>query len=78
MYEQLLQEGARGILLKLLAAKFGSVPESVRVRVIEGATPDLERWAINVLTASTLDAVFSAQATPGAAPSSTRKNAPAS
>ena len=51
-------EGQRGILLKLLALKFGDVPDAEVERVRAGSDEDIERWAERVLTTSTLEAVF--------------------
>lgn len=76
MYEQLLQEGRQGILLTVLEAKFGSLPESVRARVVAGDRADVVRWAINVLSADSFDAVFAPQAPPPATSPSDRSARP--
>jgi hypothetical protein len=47
-------EGSVGLLLRLLARRFGPLPEPVVARVKQGATADLELWADRVLTAATL------------------------
>jgi predicted transposase YdaD len=53
-----LREGQSRILLKLLALKFGTLDDGVRVRVASANLAALERWSDRVLTASTLDQVF--------------------
>ncbi len=51
-------EGSVELLLGLLAARFGELPEGV-VRRVRGATAeDIERWARRVLTEATLDGVL--------------------
>ena len=48
------------ILLDLLEAKFGSVPEQIKT-LVKSASPDqLKDWMISVLNASTLESVFQA------------------
>lgn len=42
----------------LLRHRFGALPEAVMKPVEAGSAADVERWALRVLDASTLDAVF--------------------
>ena len=46
------------MLLKLLAARFGALPEAVEACVRAADAAQLDRWAERVLTAPKLDAVF--------------------
>jgi hypothetical protein len=56
--QQGLQQGEGRILRRLLARKFGSIPDWVETR-LAAATPDqLENWSERVLDAATLGAVF--------------------
>ncbi len=51
-------EGRRLLLLDLLEERFGSLPEGVRGRVLDGDQADVRRWSVRILTAATLDDVF--------------------
>jgi hypothetical protein len=51
-------QGRVEILLRLLTARFGSVTPKVEHRVRSGSASDLERWAVAVLTAGTVEQVF--------------------
>ncbi len=53
------QEGEAALLQRLLARKFGSLPEAIKQR-LQSATPaQLETWSLNILDATSLDDVFS-------------------
>ncbi|TBU98635.1 hypothetical protein DNJ95_15665 [Stutzerimonas kirkiae] len=52
------EHGTQAILLKLLARRFGELDEATLARVQAAKTPELERWAENILEAGTLDEVF--------------------
>lgn len=52
------QEGRAELLLRQLAARFGSVPGQAEARIRSASTTELDRWAIGLLTAATLDDVF--------------------
>ncbi|MFT4102577.1 MAG: DUF4351 domain-containing protein, partial [Burkholderiaceae bacterium] len=52
------EEARRQLLLSQLHHRFGDLPETVIARVESGSAADVERWALRVLDASTLDAVF--------------------
>ena len=52
-----IRKGARGILLRLLHARFGEVPEGVEQRVKAAGEKELETWSLRVLTASTAEDV---------------------
>jgi flagellar biosynthesis/type III secretory pathway protein FliH len=55
--EQGLQRGRRDSLEKLLALRFGPLPEAVRAR-LETAEPEaIERWLERVLSADSAEAV---------------------
>ena len=64
--EQLIAQGeakgeARGraeLLLRLMTAKFGPLPEGLRLRVVAGSTAELEGWADRFVTAASLGQVF--------------------
>jgi hypothetical protein len=51
-------QGRAQMLLELLSARFGSVPAEVSAQVMAAGKVALSRWAIRVLTASTLEEVF--------------------
>jgi hypothetical protein len=53
-------EGRAEILLKQLAARFGSVPTEAKAQVLAAKQPTLDRWALRVLTAPSLQAVLGA------------------
>jgi predicted transposase YdaD len=61
-------EGRAKTLLELLAARFGPVPAEVKARVLAAKEPTLARWALRVLTARSMEAVFTAPARHAAAP----------
>lgn len=52
------RQGEATIVLKLLQLKFGALDSSTRSRVRRAEPADLERWAQRLLTADTLDEVF--------------------
>ncbi|MFT4099918.1 MAG: DUF4351 domain-containing protein, partial [Burkholderiaceae bacterium] len=56
--EQGREEGREQLLLSLLRHRFGDLPDAVVARVEAGSATDVERWALRVLDARTLDAVF--------------------
>ena len=51
-------EGKREVLLRQLALRFGTLPDSVWERVGGAGSEDLERWAERILDATSLDDVF--------------------
>lgn len=51
-------EGEAQILLKLLALRFGVVPENIVAQIRTASTEDLERYAERVLSAETLEDVL--------------------
>jgi hypothetical protein len=53
-------EGRAGLLLDLLAAKFGRLPPKVRARVRKASLEELTAWGTRVLTATTLAEVLDA------------------
>ena len=56
--EEGLQEGQQKLLLRLLAKRFGTLPEWVTARVMAAGVEDLERWSDRILDAGSLDEVF--------------------
>ncbi len=58
-HQQGLSEGAAKVLVRLLATRFGPLPEPVVDRLRAGTEADHARWAERLLTAPSLDAVFS-------------------
>ncbi|WP_438025173.1 hypothetical protein [Sorangium sp. So ce233] len=53
-----LDEGQRAMLLRLLGARFGEVPEARRAQVLAASGERLAVWAERVLVAGTLDELF--------------------
>jgi hypothetical protein len=56
-------EGRSEMLLQLLQAKFGPLPDGINERVAQATQPEIDSWAVNVLTATTLEQVFAASIT---------------
>ncbi|SAI48608.1 Putative transposase%2C YhgA-like [Bordetella ansorpii] len=52
------REGRQAILGQQLVHRFGPLPADVQQRVARAQAPDLDRWALSMLSASTLDDVF--------------------
>ncbi len=55
-------EGSAALLLRQLERRFGRLPATVRDRVRAATADDLEAWAMAVLDAGSLDAVFAPRA----------------
>jgi hypothetical protein len=53
-------EGESRIITKLLTLRFGKLPEWVEARLAEAKPEQLEAWSQRILTANTLEDVFSA------------------
>ena len=51
-------EGERAVLERQLRRRFGPIPAELAQRLRQASADDLERWAENVLDASTLGDVF--------------------
>lgn len=51
-------QGRQDLLLRLLALRFGELPDSALAHVRSAAAEKLDMWAENVLTAASLDEVF--------------------
>lgn len=51
-------DGKAEMLLKLLQARFGLVPESFQERVASADLNDIDAWAIKIFQADSLQAVF--------------------
>ena len=52
------QEGEAALLKRLLARRFGTLPDALHVRLTTATIDQLEEWAIKVLDAESLDEVF--------------------
>lgn len=52
------QEGEALLLQRLLARKFGTLPDAIEQRVQSATPAQLETWSLNILDAATLDEVF--------------------
>jgi predicted transposase YdaD len=66
-------EGSARLLLKQLAARFGPVPAEAKAQVLAAKAPTLNRWALRVLTARSLQAVLGAPSTRTKKAASTRR-----
>ena len=55
------QEGRQEVLLQLLRARFGELPEAAVARVNAADLDQLKRWIDRVLSAPTLDAVLKSE-----------------
>jgi hypothetical protein len=53
------EEGQRTTLLKQLRSKFGKLPDAATARVNGAEVAELDLWLERILSASTLDDVFS-------------------
>ena len=56
--EELMAEGERRLLLKLLRTRFGELDEVLVARVEAGSRGDVERWAERLLDAETPEDVL--------------------
>ena len=52
-------EGQADLLLRLLARRFGAIPDATTARIRSATAAQLETWALNFVDAETLDEVFS-------------------
>ena len=55
-----MEKGQAKILRQQLIQKFGPLPQSAQQRLSSASSEQLEAWALNLLNASTLEAVFNA------------------
>ena len=55
-------DGARRVLLRLLRAKFGPLPESTMSRINSAALTDIEVWSERILEAAALRDVLGSDA----------------
>lgn len=53
-----LVQGEVSVLRKLLTARFGSLPAWVEDRLASAAPPELEAWAVRMLSAGSIEQVF--------------------
>lgn len=56
--EEGLQRGERALLLRVLGARFGPLPAEALRRLEAASTPELERWAEQVFSAPSLEALL--------------------
>jgi len=56
--QQGVQQGEVVLLLRLLARRFGVLPEWVKPRLVQASTELLETWGDRVLDAKSLEDVF--------------------
>ena len=56
--EQGREQGRQELVLRLLAIRFGQLPDSVSLRVRSAVEDKLDLWAEKILTATSLDEVF--------------------
>jgi hypothetical protein len=54
-------EGRTELLLRQLQRRFGPLPRDVSDRLTTASIDDLDRWALRVLDAGSLDEVFAAE-----------------
>ncbi len=54
------REGQREVFLRLLARRFGTLPEAITNRIDDASNSDIERWVDRILDATSLDDVFTA------------------
>ncbi|MFN7587974.1 MAG: DUF4351 domain-containing protein [Planctomycetota bacterium] len=52
------QSGMGDLLLNMLEARFGTLPEAVAERIRAADTDTLQRWSLRLLTAATIDDVL--------------------
>ncbi len=52
------QEGAAGVLLRLLERRFGPLPDTARARIASADVSSLENWGLRLLEAGSLDDVL--------------------
>jgi hypothetical protein len=71
--QELIDQGARGVLERLLTKKFGPVTDELRVRLAAASADELEGWGERVLSAKRLDDVFTEPKPARRARSSRRK-----
>lgn len=57
--EQGVRQGESAILVRQLSRRFGDVPENIRNQIDAASLMEIEKWADRVLTASSLEDIFS-------------------
>jgi hypothetical protein len=60
-YKKAAASGEARLLTLLLESQFGPLPESIRHRIDQGSTDDIEAWGIRALRARQFDEVFTDQ-----------------
>ena len=56
--EQGIEQGEMILLRRMLAKRFGDLPEAIKMRLSQASIADLELWADRILEAKTLTDVF--------------------
>ena len=56
--QQGIRQGEAAILRRMLARRFGELPNSVLARLNSASTEELEAWSLNILDAASLSEVF--------------------
>ena len=56
--QQGIRQGEAAILRRMLARRFGALPDSVLARLSNASSDELEAWSLNLLDAASLDEVF--------------------
>ena len=56
--QQGIRQGEAAILQRMLARRFGALPDSVLTRLNDASSDELEAWSLNILDAASLDEVF--------------------
>ena len=56
--QQGIRQGEAAILRRMLARRFGALPDSVLARLNSASTEELEAWSLNILDAASLSEVF--------------------
>ncbi len=59
IYQQKQREARAQMLIRLLTTRFGPLPDAIGARIQAGTEADHDRWADQLLTAPSLEAVFS-------------------
>jgi len=56
--QQGIEKGEAKLLIKLLTKRFGQLPHTLKQKIQQASADELEQWALNTLTATTIDDVF--------------------
>ena len=56
--EQGIEQGEMMLLRRMLAKRFGDLPEAIKMRLSQASIADLELWGDRILEAKTLSDIF--------------------